>query len=56
MARTDAQIQAAVEAAAKLARQLTSNPMSTPQHRDLADKLHGGINNDLDELDRRKGN
>ena len=53
--RTTDQIQGAVTAAAKLANTLTSNPMSTPQERDLADKLHAQINTELTELDHRRG-
>jgi hypothetical protein len=52
--RTTQQLQGAVTAAAKLASTLTSNPMSTPQERDLADKLHTQIDTELTELDHRR--
>lgn len=52
--RTTDQLQGSVTAAAKLANTLTSNPMSTPQERDLANQLHELINNELTELDHRR--
>ncbi|NEC17945.1 hypothetical protein [Streptomyces parvus] len=52
--RTDDQLKGDVTASAKLARQITSDPMSTPADRNLANLLHESINNNLDELDRRK--
>lgn len=52
--RTTEQIEGAIRAAATLARQIEDDAMSTPQHRDLANELHNGINNDLDTLDCRR--
>lgn len=54
--RTTDQIQGAITAGAKLARQIANDPMSTPQQRNLADELHKSINTDLDTLDCRRGN
>ncbi|MFJ6701125.1 hypothetical protein ACIQM4_34430 [Streptomyces sp. NPDC091272] len=51
--RTDDQIRDAVKAAAALARQISDDPMSTPQHRHLAETLHQGIDHDLTTLDQR---
>lgn len=54
--RTTEQIEGAIAAAATFARQIEDDAMSTPQHRNLANELHNGINNDLDTLDCRRGN
>lgn len=51
--RTDEQLKNAIKAAATLARQIGSDPMSTPQHRQLAEALHGGIDTDLTTLEKR---
>lgn len=52
--RTTPQIQGAITASAQLARQIETDPMSTPQQRGLADTLHQQINQELDELDHRR--
>lgn len=53
--RTTQQIKGAVSAGATLARQIESDPMSTPQQRQLADLLHQQMNTELDTLDERRG-
>ncbi|OOQ47290.1 hypothetical protein AFM16_31615 [Streptomyces antibioticus] len=52
--RTTKQVQGAITAGARLAHQIESDPMSTPQQRDLANKLHDQINTELTELDHRR--
>jgi hypothetical protein len=52
--RTTEQIQNALAAEAALARQIANDPMSTPQHRSLADTLHAQMDQELTELDRRR--
>lgn len=52
--RTTDQIQGALTAEARLARQIEDDPMSTPQQRNLANELHNQINQELTELDRRR--
>ncbi len=51
--RTTEQIQGAITAGARLAHQIETNPMSTPQQRQLAETLHRQMNSELDELDHR---
>lgn len=52
--RTTEQIQGAITAGARLASQIESDPMSSPQQRNLADLLHQQMNTELDELDHRR--
>jgi hypothetical protein len=52
--RTTEQIQGAISAESTLARQIESDPMSTPQQRELADTLHHQMNAELDTLDCRR--
>jgi hypothetical protein len=52
--RTTEQLQGSVTAAATLARQIEDDPMSTPQQRDLANKLHEQMNTELETLDCRR--
>lgn len=52
--RTTQQIQGALAAEATLARQIENDSMSTPQQRQLADTLHGQMNQELTELDNRR--
>ncbi|WP_329240526.1 hypothetical protein [Streptomyces canus] len=52
--RTTAQIEGAITAGARLARTIETDPMSTPQQRQLADLLHQQVNTELDELDHRR--
>lgn len=54
--RTTEQIKGAIQAGATLARQIANDLMSTPQQRNLADKLHAQINTELDTLDCRRTN
>lgn len=52
--RTTEQIQGAITAGATFARQIETDPMSTPQQRQLAETLHQQMNSELDELDHRR--
>lgn len=53
--RTTTQVQGALSAESKLARQIENDPMSTPQERHLANVLHEQMNRELTELDNRRG-
>lgn len=52
--RTTGQIQGAITAGATLTRSIETDPMSTPQQRQLAEALHQQMNRELDELDHRR--
>jgi hypothetical protein len=52
--RTTEQLEGSITASAKLARQIETDAMSTPQQRGLADLLHQQMNSELDELDHRR--
>lgn len=53
--RTTEQIQGALAAESRLARQIANDPMATPQDKVLHNELHSQMNKDLTELDNRRG-